>query len=145
MNQIVTLPESRNISNARNYKGEKFLTRSLKLLAIKHTTPAAYSGGEPVIEIAELCVWTGVSPTASRFYASLWVHADPYHISGHGTAGGYGYCKASAASCAAFYSAGLVLSRDFAGAGMSEVEKALYALGASLGYCRKLLYVVRGV
>lgn len=137
MTQIVTLPESRNISNARNYKGQKFLTHSMKLLAIKHATPA-------VIEIAELCVWTGVSRSASKFYASLWVHADPYHISGYGTAGGHGYCKASAASCAAFYSAGLVLSKDFAGAGTPEVEKALYALGSSLGYCRKLLYVVRG-
>jgi hypothetical protein len=140
MNQKITLPENQNIANARNYKGEKFLVHALQLLVVNDLVPPV----GPITQIAELCVWTGVSPSASKFYASLWVHDYQYYISGYGTAGGYGYCKASAASFHAFNSAGLTMSQRFDGAGMAMVYDAMYALGMSLGHCRKKLYVSQG-
>lgn len=144
--QIATLPISHDITNGRNYKGEKFLTHSMKLLEVADDDYRAEIGRNwPIIELAELCVWTGISQNASRYYATLWVHSNPYFISGHGMAGGYGYCKSSAASGGAFRSAGITLSENIHGAGMYTVELAMYALGAALGFCKKKLYVVRGV
>lgn len=149
MAQIITLPNLNlcNPCNARNYKGEKFLVHQLKLLAVRNPEAVAmglFVDNEPLGELAELCVWTGRDTRTTRFYASLWVHLQPYHVSGFGQADGGGYCKASQASFVAFRSAGLQMTESFAGRGMPEVEKAMRSLGVALGCCRKKLYVVRG-
>lgn len=52
--------------------------------------------------------YMGRSRTASTVYASLWVHG-PKHTAGHGSAGGYGYHKESAAIQEAITRAGIEL------------------------------------
>lgn len=150
MTNKVILPAVANVSNGKNFKGEKPLWHSLKLLVLptasqikKHNLYFAEAGPR-ITELAELCVWGPASRSGSRVYATVWVYANGYHVSGHGTAGGYGYCKASAACGAALRSAGFTLSRDVAGAGMPTVEDALYGIGIAFGYRRKQLYVAHG-
>lgn len=53
--------------------------------------------------------WMGKSANASTVYASLWVHGVKCETSGHGSAGGGGYDKQSAAVQAAISSAGIEL------------------------------------
>lgn len=98
-------------------------------------------------EPAKLVLYTGRSRGASVVYASLWVHGDNFHTSGAGRAGGYGYCKYSAAAGAAIRSAGIELTGDvygrakdedepasIDGVGESAIRAALLAISAALGY-----------
>lgn len=146
--------------NAKNYKGEKPLWHSLKLLAVLPRSAdwsprGDYDNHAPITELAELCIWGPKSANGSRVYSSIWVHAENCYCSGYGQAGGYGYCKASHAAYHAMTSAGLDFTRIradsgkidkwyFDGAGMSEVEKALKALGLALGFTLDQLYIVAG-
>lgn len=141
-------------ANAKNYKGEKPLWHSLKLLAVEARSPdweprGNYDNQAPIVELAELCIWGPKSANGARVCASIWIHSEKLYCSGYAYAGGYGYCKSSHAAYHAMVSAGLGFERDgktwyFDGAGMSEVETALFALGESLGFDRSNLYVVRG-
>lgn len=135
-------------SEGRNYSGEKMLVDNYILIA--HDVHTYANGTLPVRELIDLRVWTGSSPSASRYYASVWIHGKEIHMAGHCYAGGYGYCKASAASAGALIDAGVSLKSDddkttyhFGGAGMSEIAKAMYAIGEALGYTRDKLYLVR--
>ncbi len=146
--------DSQGPRNAKNYKGEKPLWHSLKLLAVVPRSPnwkprGDYDNRAPIVELAELCIWGPKSANGLTVYASIWVHSENLYCSGYASAGGGGYCKSSHAAYHAMDSAGLSFTRDgkkwyFDGAGMSEVETALFALGDSLGYDRSALYVVRG-
>ena len=69
----------------------------------------------------------------SRVYAAFWLHIDGTHASGTGWAGGYGYCKASAAASEAILNAGFETDTRSSGAGMQEVEKALLEIAAFYG------------
>ena len=134
-------------SEGRNYSGTKMLVDNFILIA--HDVHAHSDGTLPVRELIDLRVWTGSSPSASRYYASVWIHGKNIHMAGHGWAGGYGYCKASAASAEALSKAGVKLMSDddkttyLGGAGMSEIAKAMYAIGEALGYTRDKLYLVQ--
>lgn len=121
--QSVTLTEGR-FENAKNLNGEKELTDRWHLLAIVD--------GE-IRTLADVRCWMARSRNANTVYASIWVHG-PNHRGGHGKAGGYGYCRTSAAVDAAFASAGIKVGYPFHGAGQSEIERALRALGAALGF-----------
>jgi hypothetical protein len=137
-----------NNNTGRNYSGEKMLVDEYILIA--HDVHAYSNGTLPVRELIDLRVWTGSSPSASRYYASVWIGCNEIHMAGHGWAGGYGYCKASAASAEALSKAGVKLVSDddkttyhLGGAGMSEIAKAMYAIGEALGYTRDKLYLVQ--
>ena len=71
---------------------------------------------------------------SNRIYACLWVNASPVHVSGGGSASGYGYHKPSAAASEAFTDAGIVLDEDIAGGGDESIRAALVAVGEALGY-----------
>lgn len=147
-------------TNAKNYKTEKPLWYSLKLLAVLPRSAdwsprGDYDNRAPITELAELCIWGPKSANGSLVCSSIWVHAENIYCSGYGQAGGYGYCKQSHAAYHAMTSAGLEFTRIrhdngqtekwyFDGAGMSEVEKGLQSLGLALGYSLDQLYIVRG-
>lgn len=156
---LPTVENGQGPTNAKNYKGEKPLWHSLKLLAVLPRSAdwsprGDYDNHAPITELAELCVWGPKSANGSRVYSSIWVHAENCYCSGYGQAGGYGYCKASHAAYHAMTSAGLEFISNnyefgarkwyFDGAGMSEVEKALKALGLALGFTLDQLYIVAG-
>lgn len=93
----------------------------------KDTLAAAYRvmtrDGETVVDCR--VYWPG-----SVAYCCIWVGGDEIYTSGSGKAGGYGYCKESAAIGAAIESAGFDLSEGVAGRGTREAEKALLAVAA---------------
>lgn len=64
---------------------------------------------------------------------SVWVHGDG-GCAGHGTAGGYGYHRPSAALQEALMSAGIKLVEPIDGAGDWAMESALLAIAEHLGY-----------
>ena len=124
-------------SNARNMGGEKELVSTYKAVA--------YKGGEFSTPLTIKC-YMGRSNSASVVHASIWVHGKGKWFSGHGSAGGYGYHKESAAICDAITSAGIELRGDvygredtnkrayIGGAGDSAIREAIGAITRALGY-----------
>lgn len=70
--------------------------------------------------------------TSSRSYSCFWIYAKSVSGNGSGYAGGYGYCKKSAAAAAAIKSAGIELSEDIAGRGMATVKEAVKAIAKAI-------------
>lgn len=71
--------------------------------------------------------------TQAKNYACLWVNYKEVHISGGGSAGGYGYHRPSAAAQVAINNAGIALSADIDGRGDSAIQDALKAIARALG------------
>lgn len=74
--------------------------------------------------------------SASVVYCSVWIrqpgHGSP-SFAGHGSAGGYGYHKESAALEAAMHSAGIKLAKGFGGCGSSAERAAYHAIAKACG------------
>ena len=122
-----------SVSNARNYGGEKEQIRGIKLIDKKT---------ERVIVDARW--YMGKSSSASAVYCSLWcmgrgVYEAAHSTSGKGTAGGYGYHKASAALASAITSAGITLyGSPYGHPANGDTDKATKALlksAAHIGGC----------
>lgn len=71
--------------------------------------------------------------TKSRSYACVWLRGEDGWNSGSGFAGGYGYCKDSAAVHTAFTNAGIELSESISGRGHTAIRTAIIAVGEALG------------
>lgn len=113
------------VSNARNLNNSKELIRFYRVVVFENGR-----WYEPI----DVRCWMGKSKCASIVHASIWVHADGVSTSGHGTAGGGGYDKQSAAIDNAIASAGITLSRSIDGRGDSAVRDAIHAIASALGY-----------
>lgn len=85
--------------------------------------------------------WMGRSRNASVVYCTVWVWADRLYTSGHGTAGGYGYHKESAALGEAIRSAGIKLSESISGVGDTAIGVAMLAIVRAVGYKGRTLLV----
>lgn len=70
---------------------------------------------------------------ASTCYACVWTFGALGYSNGRGKAGGYGYCKESAAIDAALRSAGVELSESISGRGMTAIRDALEAMAHKAG------------
>lgn len=142
MNMIATLPKH-PVSNARQLD---------KQLASAYTL-VAYDGGFK--EIVRVKIWA--TKTGSRYYAAIWVQGDDSNnrpwVSGAGSAGGWGYHKASAALSEALDSAEIKLFRsqeqidytkaaDISGRGETVLQEAIYAIGRACGYSQDKLHLV---
>ena len=98
--------------------------------------------------IAECRCYMAKSSSASQVYCSLWVYGNN-DTSGSGSAGGYGYHKASAALSAAIKDAGIELYGNqyedigktldssaiacISGCGSSAMDAAMYAIAEATG------------
>lgn len=78
--------------------------------------------------------YMGRSRDASVVVAAIWVHLPDKVCAGVGTAGGYGYHKASAAIGEATGRAGITLAKSISGRGDSAIDEALRAIARRLGY-----------
>lgn len=89
---------------------------------------------------------------SSTCYAALWVDfkeavkapvegGSIYDTQGTGSAGGGGYCKASAAADEAIRNAGFTLSSSIHGAGTRAIEEAVIAIARSAGWTDARLHV----
>lgn len=127
--------------NGRNYSGEKE--------EVAHHMVTAFKKGEFFTPVT-VRAWMGRSRNASTVYASIWISAPDKNIycAGHGSAGGYGYHKESAAIQEAITSAGIELTgdvygrndekknkrADIGGVGDSAVRAAIDAIARAAGY-----------
>ena len=117
----------------------------------------AYYKGE-FYNVITCRTYMGRSSQASTVYASIWCHSRLKNIdcAGHGSAGGYGYHKSSAAIGSAISSAGIELygspylqdEQDYkkrayiGGVGETAIESALTAIAQALGY--RKIYICKG-
>jgi hypothetical protein len=123
--------------NGRNLYGQKEQTSSYSVVGI-------YKG--EIVSPVTVRVWMGRSSNASTVYASVWlsgVKDSSFHSSGHGTAGGYGYCKESTAIGEALHSAGITLHRGndrsyIGGVGSYAIRESLEAIAKGLGIRSKI-------
>ncbi len=150
--------------NAKNLQGEKEEVDSRVLMAFDAkerkrcqagTYPQASDGMATVLTARWWMARSGDG--ASPVYCSVWINTrDGRSFSGHGKAGGYGYCKSSAAFQDALDSAGVELSAlsehydaetrerttgprkraSVAGVGESAVREAAEAIARAAGYGR---------
>lgn len=88
------------VFNGKNYGYEKELVGAYTVLG--------KINGE-MKEIITARSYMGRSRNASVVYASIWVNSGLNHCAGHGSAGGHGYHKESAAFQDAIHSAGIEL------------------------------------
>ena len=80
--------------------------------------------------------------SGSTCYVVVWFHSKNVSFSISGTAGGYGYDKASAALSSSLLSAGFKFNQSFSGAGQSAIERALELVAKKLNGNKKLHTIV---
>lgn len=114
--------------NGKHYGGNKEMISAYNVVTI--------SKGEIKSPVIVRC-YMGKSSRASVVYASVWCNGKVW-CAGHGSAGGYGYHKESAAVQAAFESAGFSFNHDFGGAGEYEMKDAMKAAARAIGFRGKL-------
>ena len=126
------VPES---SSARNLAPGKEIIQRLQV--------AWFNRKERGIEtLVDARLYMGRSAAASTVYCSVWIRSEGRHWSGRGSAGGYGYHKASAALAGALRSAGWELDTDISGVGDGAMTEALLAIGRALKGPRAVLGVL---
>lgn len=118
------------ISNGRNLSRDKELVQTYNLIALRNNE---------LRKVITVRCWMGRSRTASTVYATIWVQAPDYWVSGHGKAGGYGYHKISAAVADAIRSAGIELDQSISGVGEQGIRAAMEAIALKLGYKKTLI------
>lgn len=80
-------------------------------------------------EVAELRIYA----TNGKHTACLWVNGAKGVVRGSGSAGGYGYHRASAAAEKAIAAAGIRLAASFGGKGNRSIKTAMAAIGRACG------------
>jgi hypothetical protein len=100
---------------------------------VTHKNVLAVVDGE-IREIIVYRAYMGRSRSASRVYATIWVHdgANSIYCSGSGQAGGYGYHKESAAAAEAAQAVGFTFDQYLHGTG--QIDEMLTAMAKALGY-----------
>jgi hypothetical protein len=142
---------SLNVQNGRNYGDKKETIESMVANVVNK--------GDIVQPVTVRWYMSRSGDGASPVYCSVWIHGKGASMAGHGSAGGYGYCKRSAAMAEALKSAGVELYGDqygrdnsparnrqktcISGVGMMAVEEAIKAIVRALGY-RGVCRISRG-
>ena len=138
--------KSKEVMNGRNYADSKETVNQWNVYAVRK--------GEIENPVTARC-YMGRSRQASTVYAAIWVHAHGVSVAGHGSAGGYGYHKESAAIQDALTSAGITLwgrvyhnygdgpvdyskQAHIDGVGDIAIRDALTAIARACGYRGKI-------
>lgn len=145
---VIGTPDDKK--HAINYAGDKEVTDSWELVTL-------HKGG--LRSAVSVRCYMGHSRTASTVYASVWIKcADGTWCSGRGSAGGYGYCKRSAAIREALRAAGVTMfgypygrnetdpidmKKPFHmdGTGLSALDRILVSVARAAGYRGKMILV----
>lgn len=142
-----TLP-SEETSNARNYGGDKETIDSLRVIVFdqghrthlrkqNRTNGYPHRPDEGFTTAIDARWYMGRSGGASVVYCSVWIRTvDGKGYAGHGSAGGYGYHKQSAAFDSALRSAGIELGASVSGCGDGPMRKACVAILKACGFGR---------
>ena len=76
--------------------------------------------------------------TGQTIHCCAWISGKEVYSSGYGKAGGYGYCKESAAMYYAIKDAGITMSEHWGGMGDSKQREAAIAIGKKVTGKRNL-------
>lgn len=132
-----TLPE-KDVENGRNYSDKKEQINEKRVVVFnpaKRKPESAYASDSGFSEPITARWWMGRSPASSVVYCSIWISTlSGRYLAGHGSAGGGGYHKESAALEEAISSAGIKLAGHIGGCGDSAMEHALRAIARAAGY-----------
>jgi hypothetical protein len=121
-----TLPDE-DVENAKNLSPDKETIERWRVAAVRN---------DGIDTPVDARFYMGRAGSASKVYCSVWLrsHDGQRFLSGHGTAGGGGYHKISAALGDALESAGIKLASRIDGCGESAMIHALDAVAVALGY-----------
>lgn len=157
-NKVTRLINGRE--NAKNMSGEKEVVARYLFAAINPDYDPKDRWSKRIVTPVDVRVYMGRSSSASAVYCSVWARSrkgaklvnvftdgkkpvrlsmDPaqtIHVSGRGSAGGYGYHKESAAIEDAFTSAGFSFEGHFGGCGDGPAEHAVEAVARFLGWTK---------
>lgn len=127
------MTKQRVTSYSPQYNG-KMLDRNL-IREMHVVVPSGRSGVNTYKERGGMrdAITVRIHGTNAMNRVSVWVHGDS-GCAGHGTAGGYGYHRPSAALQEALTSAGIKLAQPIDGYGEQAMEDALLAIAEHLGY-----------
>lgn len=123
----IILPETDDPDGARNLSPQKETIRRDVLVAFDRNE-------NELRQVIDVRWYMGRSSKASVVYCSFWIRGNGRWITGYGKAGGYGYCKQSAAFADALTSAGIETWGHVHGAGDSAIIKAMHDIANVLGY-----------
>jgi hypothetical protein len=123
--------------DGRNDADEKRMLDEFNLI-VRAKRGAYTHDGSGLLTLVTVRTYGAKRGNGSRNYVSIWVHASDERMScaGHGSAGGYGYHRPSAAMQAALESAGIRLAQPIDGVGESAMKEAMHAIARHLGYTR---------
>jgi hypothetical protein len=127
MNALTITPAK---NTAKGQYADKETVKAWSVVAMKPTGDLA--------EIITLRWYRGRSNSANTIYCNLWLRVGTMN-SGHGAAGGGGYCKHSAAFDQAMRNAGIEYPQDVDGRGLSAVRKALNDIAETMGFYGSLV------
>tara|TARA_R100001377_G_scaffold1492_1_gene1188 strand:+ start:261 stop:656 length:396 start_codon:yes stop_codon:yes gene_type:complete len=77
--------------------------------------------------------------TGQTIHCIAWLSGDEHYTSGYGKAGGYGYCKESAAMQSAIINSGIKMDRHWGGSGESSMREAAFDIAKKLTGKRKFI------
>lgn len=120
------------VLNGKNYSVDKELHQAFSVVV---------STKDGLSDVVTARVYYSRARSASVAYVSIWATGRGIHCAGHGTAGGYGYHRNSAALAHAITSAGIRLDSDISGAGTGAMRDALTAIARAMGFKSRLLVV----
>lgn len=140
-----TFPAEERHDGARNLSPDKETTRRDVAVAFDAQRERGESYGgrhrdDRMRQVIDARWYMGRSSQASTVYCSVWIRTrDGRTFTGHGSAGGYGYHKESAAFDEALTSAGVKLSDPHSvhGCGDGPIRDAMEAVMKAAGYGRK--------
>ena len=121
--------------NKNNAKGQYADKETVNAWSVIVANPAKPEGVEELITVRW---YQGRSAGANSVYCNVWLRGK-YHNSGHGAAGGGGYCKHSTAFDQALENAGVNYPKELAGRGFGMVRTALEQTVKALGFDKCLI------
>lgn len=77
--------------------------------------------------------------TGQTIHCIAWLSGNEHYTSGYGKAGGYGYCKESAAMESAIIDSGIKMDRHWGGSGDTSMREAALSIAQKLTGKRKFI------
>lgn len=77
--------------------------------------------------------------TGQTIHCIAWLSGNEHYTSGYGKAGGYGYCKESAAMESAIIDSGIAMDQHWGGMGETKQREAAFSIAQKLTGKRKFI------
>lgn len=125
---------SDSVEKAKNLDGTKERVSTLIGIGIENGR---------IVFFSEARIWASRrGPQDHDVHCGVWLHHIGIYQSGHGSAGGSGYHRYSAAMDSALRNAGVHLSEDIDSRGDAAMEAAMVAVGVALGIPEDTILII---